>query len=339
VPEPTIRDGRVLSGPEKAAALLLMIGSPPAARLLKQFEQPDLRAVARAAAGLGAVPATMLDRLVEEFAADFSAGAELLGDTGQARSLLAEALPPEEVANLIDSALGEGQEIDVWKALAQMPDSAIAAILMAEKPATATYVLSKLDPAIAAKIVAALPRERRNAALCGMFAPFNVTPLATRATEEALRIVLTKAKTSNTATDGRSRIVGIINGLDPEEAEDAMRAIAEARPKDAAVLKTMLFAFNDLPKLSERARALLFDRASIDIVVMALRGTDSEFRNAVLSSMPSRGRRLVEGELNSGASAPAREIAKARKAIVGIVLDMASRNEIELGSAPPSDPI
>lgn len=339
MPEPTIRDGRVLSGPEKAAALLLMIGSPPAARLLKQFEQPDLRAVARAAAGLGAVPATMLDRLVEEFAADFSAGAELLGDTGQARSLLAEALPPEEVANLIDSALGEGQEIDVWKALAQMPDSAIAAILMAEKPATATYVLSKLDPAIAAKIVAALPRERRNAALCGMFAPFNVTPLATRATEEALRIVLTKAKTSNTATDGRSRIVGIINGLDPEEAEDAMRAIAEARPKDAAVLKTMLFAFNDLPKLSERARALLFDRASIDIVVMALRGTDSEFRNAVLSSMPSRGRRLVEGELNSGASAPAREIAKARKAIVGIVLDMASRNEIELGSAPPSDPI
>ena len=339
MPEPTIRDGRVLSGPEKAAALLLMMGSPPAARLLKQFEQPDLRAVARAAAGLGAVPATMLDRLVEEFAADFSAGAELLGDTGQARSLLAEALPPEEVANLIDSALGEGQEIDVWKALAQMPDSAIAAILMAEKPATATYVLSKLDPAIAAKIVAALPRERRNAALCGMFAPFNVTPLATRATEEALRIVLTKAKTSNTATDGRSRIVGIINGLDPEEAEDAMRAIAEARPKDAAVLKTMLFAFNDLPKLSERARALLFDRASIDIVVMALRGTDSEFRNAVLSSMPSRGRRLVEGELNSGASAPAREIAKARKAIVGIVLDMASRNEIELGSAPPSDPI
>ena len=68
----------------------------------------------------------------------------------------------------------------------------------------------------------------------------------------------------------------------------------------------MLFSFNDLPRLSERARALLFDRASIDIVVMALRGTDPDFRNAVLSSMPSRGRRLVEGELSSGAFAPPR---------------------------------
>ena len=44
---------RALTGPEKAAALLLMMGRPPAARLLKQFDQPDLQALARAAAGLG----------------------------------------------------------------------------------------------------------------------------------------------------------------------------------------------------------------------------------------------------------------------------------------------
>jgi flagellar motor switch protein FliG len=94
MPEPMIEGERVLSGPEKAAALLLMMGKPPAARLLKHFDPPDLRAVARAAAGLGAVAPTTLDRLVEEFATDFSAGANLLGDLGQARNLLAEALPP-----------------------------------------------------------------------------------------------------------------------------------------------------------------------------------------------------------------------------------------------------
>jgi hypothetical protein len=64
---------------------------------------------------------------------------------------------------------------------------------------------------------------------------------------------------------------------------------------------------------------------------MALRGTDPQFRDTVLSSMPSRGRRLVEGELNAGAFAPPQDIAKARKAIAEIVLGMASRNEIELG--------
>jgi flagellar motor switch protein FliG len=335
--EAAISGERALSGPEKAAALLLMMGKPPAARLLKQFDEPDLRAVARAAAGLGVISAATLDRLVDEFVADFSAGADLLGDAGLAKGLLADALAPEQIADILGVESPEAAPPDVWRSLAQAPETAIIALLMAERATTATYILSKLDPAVATKVIAALPRDRRNTALCGLVAPLEVTPLAARLIEEAVGQALKQAPKSVGEADGRSRLAGIINGLDPEEAEDAMRALEQARPKDAAIVKTMLFSFNDLPRLPERARALLFDRASIDIVVMALRGTDADFRNSVLSSMPSRGRRLVEGELSSGASAPPRDVAKARKAIAEIVLGMASRNEIELGGPPPAE--
>ncbi len=335
--EAPISGERALTGPEKAAAVLLMIGKPPAARLLKQFDQPDLQSVARAAAGLGAISATTLDRLADEFAADFSAGANLLGDAGQVKNLLADSLPPEQIADIFDSQSGETREFDVWQALAQAPEPAIIALVMAERAATATYILSRLDPAVARKMIAALPRDRRNAALCGLLAPLDVTPLAARLIEEAVGSALKQAPKAAAGGDGRSRLAGIINGFDPEEAEDAMRALEQAHPKDAAIVKTMLFSFNDLPRLSERARALLFDRASIDVVVMALRGTDADFRDTVLSSMPSRGRRLVEGELNSGAFAPPQDVAKARKAVAEIVLGMASRNEIELGGPPPAE--
>jgi flagellar motor switch protein FliG len=334
MPEAAIGGDRELTGPEKAAALLLIMGKPPAARLLKLFDQPDLQAVARAAAGLGVISAMTLDRLVDEFVADFSAGADLLGDAGQVKSLLADSLPPEQIANIFNSEPGERDEVDVWRALARAPEAAVIALLMAERPATATYILSKLDSSVVTKVIATLPRDRRNAALCGLVAPLDVTPLAARLIEEAVGSALKQAPKAAADVEGRSRLAGIINSLDPPEAEDAMRALEQARPKDAAIVKTMLFSFNDLPRLSERARALLFDRASIDIVVMALRGTDADFRDTVLSSMPSRGRRLVEGELSSGASAPPRDIARARKAIAEIVLGMASRNEIELGGPP-----
>ena len=337
MPEAVISGERELTGPEKAAALLLTMGKPPAARLLKQFDELEVRAVARAAAGLGAIPATTLDRLVDEFAADFAAGADLLGGAGQVKNLLADALPPEQIADIFGAEPGAPKEPDVWRTLAQAPEGAIVALLMTEQAATATYILSRLDPEVATKVVAALPRDRRNAALCGLAAPLEVTPLVAGLIEEAVGQALKQAPKSAAGAEGRTRLAGIINGLDPEEAEDAMRALEQARPKDAAIVKTMLFSFNDLPRLSERARALLFDRASIDIVVMALRGTDAEFRDTVLSSMPSRGRRLVEGELSSGASAPPRDVAKARKAIAEIVLGMASRNEIELGRPPTAE--
>ena len=332
--EAAISGERTLTGPEKAAALLLMMGQPPAARLLKQFDQPDLQAVARAVAGLGAISATTLDRLVDEFATDFSAGADLLGDAGQVKNLLADSLPPDQIADILGLESGETRQLDIWQALAQAPEAAILALLMAERATTATYILSKLDSAVATKVIAALPRDRRNAALCGLVAPLTVTPLAAQVIEEAVGNALKQAPKAAADVEGRSRLAGIINGLDQEEAADAMRALEQAHPKDAAIVKTMLFSFKDLPQLSERARALLFDRASIDIVVMALRGTDADFRDTVLSSMPSRGRRLVEGELNSGAFAPPQDVAKARKAIVEIVLGMASRNEIELGGPP-----
>ena len=337
MPEAALSGERALTGAEKAAALLLMMGKPPAARLLKQFDQPDLQALARAAAGLGVIPATTSGSPGRRVHNRFLRRGRSARRRSQAKNLLGDALPPEQIADILGSESGEPEQFDVWRALAQAPEAAIIALLMAERATTATYILSKLDPAVATKVIAALPRARRNAALCGLVAPLDVTPLAARLIEEAVGSALKQEPKSAADVDGRSRLAGIINGLDPEEAEDAMRALEQARPKDAAIVKTMLFSFNDLPQLSERARALLFDRASIDIVVMALRGTDAEFRDAVLSSMPSRGRRLVEGELNSGASAPPRDVAKARKAIAEIVLGMASRNEIELGGPPPAE--
>jgi flagellar motor switch protein FliG len=137
--EAAISGERTLTGPEKAAALLLMMGKPPAARMLKQFDQPDLQVVARAAAGLGAIPATTLDRLVDEFATDFSAGADLFSDAGQVKSLLADSLPPEQIADILGVESGETKELDIWRVLAQAPEAAILALLMAERPTTATY--------------------------------------------------------------------------------------------------------------------------------------------------------------------------------------------------------
>ncbi len=83
-----------------------MLGAPAAGRLLKHFDQPDLEVLARAAAGLDAVSPAALERLVEAFTADFSAGSNLLGGAAEARNLLAEALPPEEVEVLLGSRYG-----------------------------------------------------------------------------------------------------------------------------------------------------------------------------------------------------------------------------------------
>ncbi len=331
--ELTKRDASSLAGPQKAAALLLAMGKPAATQLLKHFTQQELREVTLAAARLGTVQSAELETIVADFTTAFSAGAPLLGDEGQTRALLADAVPADQIADMLSEVLG-GHGPDVWKSIANLPETLLSTFLKGEHPLTATFILSKLDAALSARIVAQLPRDLRNQVLCRLLTPPTVAPGALEIIENAIRESLLGGAANASGEDNRVRIAEIINSLGPSEAEDVMKALSATRPQDARVVRTMLFSFNDLPRLTQRARALLFDKVSTESVVLALRGTETDFREPVLSAMASRSRRLVESELANPSSAPPAETEKARRQIVKLVLVMAQRGEIEL---PTSD--
>src|SRR5579884_3690367 len=282
---------RILTGAEKSAALLLAMGKPLAARLLKRFDQLELRQITRAAAHLGAISSEALDKLVEEFTECFTAGADLLGNASEAEQLLTGALPPEEAADILSDVLGSSNS-SLWERLAGAPEAALAAYIEKEHPQTAAFILSKVSPASAAKVVAQLPRDLRNDLLIRMIAPAEVSNEALRIVEAALQEDLLKSAARAAGTDSRARIADIVNRLDPNAVEDVIQTISEAQ-----------------------------------------RGTETAFRDTVLSSMALRARRLVESELANGASVSQRDIAKARRAIAEIVLGMAQRGEIEIGAS------
>ena len=320
-----------LNGAQKAAAILLALGKPAATQLMRRLTHSELRTVTIAAARLGSIATSGIEALVEEFTELFSVGVALLGDETQARHLLTDAAPPDQV-NEILADLGGVAAPDVWKAASNLPDALLAAFLKEERPLTTTFVLSRLDPTVTARVIAQLPRNLRNEVLLRLLSPPKAGPGALTIIEDAMRRSLLGGAANASGEDNRARIADIINNLGTEDAEDVMRALAETRPQDARAVRTMLFSFEDLPRLTQRARALLFDKLSSEVVVLALRGTDHDFREPVLSAMASRARRLVESELAQPAVAPQPEIEKARRQIVKLVLSMAQRGEIELPS-------
>ena len=331
-----VDEALALGGAQKAAAILLAMGKPPATRLLKHLEPHELRAVTRAAAELGAVPPTTIEMLVEEFTSQFSNGANLLGDAGQAREMLADAVPPDQLADIMSDVLAAAEK-HIWTALNAVAEPVLTAHLAGEHPLTSTYVLSKLDSALAAQIISRLPRDARNEVLCAMVSRPTISAEAQSVVEEALRKDLSVLTARAAGLDNHARVADIINNLEPLDAREVMQNLAAARPNEAKLVKKMLFSFDDLPHLSERARALVFDKLQTDVVVLALRGTDSEFRSVALSAMASRTRRLVESELNSSATALPRDIAKARRQVVELVLKMAQRNEIEIAPSEEAE--
>jgi flagellar motor switch protein FliG len=325
-----------LAGPQKAAAVLLAMDRTAAQSLLRHFTPDELREVTIAAAKLGSLPHATLDVLVERFHQAFVDGSGLYGDEAQARELVGGAVTSDLVTSYLQAAFEDGP-VNVWKGMAALPEKFLTAFLANEHPLIVTYILSRLDAQLTARLVAVLPRDLRNATLCKLISPPEITPQSLELLERALRHVLLGGATGGSAEEARARIADIINGLEPAEAEDVMKALEAARPQDAKAVRSLLFSFLHLPRLSQRARSLLFDKLSTDLVVLALRGADAEFREASLAAMAARSRRLVESELASSTAAKAVDIAKARREVVKIVLAMAQRGELELPSKESND--
>ena len=313
-----------MSGAEKAAVLLLALGKPRAAKLLKRFDPGELKILTQLAGDLAPIGASDLEKLIEEFAQKFSSGITFMGTEKEVKSLLSDVMGEDGLTEE-EAEPGEAPE-RVWDKIGTIKDQALRSYIANEHPQTAAMILSRVDSGLSARVVASLPAQQRNSMLIRMLGIKKVADDAAKAVEEAIaEDLLTKSTSGSHAS-----IADILNRLDKSQSDELIKSLAEVRPDDAKTLKGMLFTFVELVNLPPKARTLLLDQVPIERLVLALRGTDPAFQAAILSSLAARSRRMVEAELQGGGAANEREVADARRAIVDTVLKMIARGEIEM---------
>lgn len=200
-------------------------------------------------------------------------------------------------------------------------------------------ILSKVTPVCAAKVMGQFPRELRNELMRRMVGIGLVMEPAMRIIESTLQEDLLVNVSRNNRAAHNGRMADIINKMERDQMEDVLTSLAEVRPKAAEILRGLLFTFDDIIKLQPKSRMALFDQIPTERVVLALKGTDSYFRDAILSTLSSRARRIVESELSIGVPTPQREVVKARRMIADLALEMSERGELELNSGDDDDEV
>lgn len=324
-----------LSGAEKVAILLLALGKTRAAKLLQRFDAEDLRLLSRSVTELRPVSSRDLEALVEEFAQRFSSGVNFVGTANEFKDLLAGILPEDEPPSPVIEPEEEKTGESVWEKLSRSKVDVLRAFLLKEHPQAVAFILSRIDSEAAAKAVASFPADYRAGLLCRMLGIRKVP-------DEVLDVVeatLAKELVASTGSASRAGIADILNRLDKKQSEAVLQSLAEVRPEDAKALKSLLFAFEDLADLPPAARTAVLDQVPIERLVMALKGTDAVFQAAILSALASRSRRMVEAELQSNGSAPARDVAEARRAIVATVLRMIAKGDIQVAAGNDLDDV
>lgn len=327
----TAKSVRPMRGPDKAAALLMAMGNPLAARVMAHFEPEDIRIVTRSLAELRPVAPAQLETIVEDFATQFGIGANLVGTASDVEKMLAGVLPPDQVSEIMADVLGNANA-SIWDRMSAVSEAALAAYVIKEHPQTAALILSKVKPSAAAKVMSQMNSELRNDIMRRMLTFKPVVEETMRIIERTIHEDFMMNFSRTVGTDTHARMADIINKMEREHMDNVLNSLAETRPKSAEILKGLLFTFDDIIKLAPKARTTLFDKVPNDKVVLALKGTEQDFRDTILQSLASRVRRMVEQELTSGEPSSQRDVLDARRITTDLALEMAGRGEIELGA-------
>jgi flagellar motor switch protein FliG len=315
---------------EKAAALLLCMDKPLASRVIKYFDDSELKFIAEAASRLGALPQTRIDELVDEFASAFASGSDIQGNPQSTAQLLEGLVPPDRLSNLMTDIAGNSSS-RVWALLPNVGETALSQYLAKQPPQVITFILSRLTGNLSALVLEQLPVAQRVDVVRRMLSLREVSPIPLQLLELNIQAELVSKSARNSAPDVHARIASVLNKMTRENADATFAGLSTSRPKDAEKIKGLLFTFNDIAKLSEDARTKLFENIPVETTIASLHGADAALRDLIMSVLSQRGRRMIEVELESGRVPPKSEIAKAQRTVAERALELVERGVIEIG--------
>jgi len=331
-----------LVGSKKVAALLLAMGRPLAARLLKHFDEDEIKMIAQSASDLGSVPKPILDSLIEEFAGLLKSGGDLVASADEVELLLSGVIPSEQISEIMSQVRSRSLQ-SIWSRLSEVPESSLAQYrlsevpesslaqyLQKEHPQVAAVVLAKAIPSQAAGTLGLMPSPVRNDLMRRMLSLKHVMDSPLKHLESVIKEEVLSKTTRNAGPTIYARLADIINKMDRKQMDEVLHDLEQHRPKEAELVRGLLFTFDDIAKLSQAARLTLFDQVPPERTILALQGSEPDLREMILSAVPARARRMIEQEIATGRPAMAKEVTKARRAIADLALDLIEKGVIEL---------
>ncbi|MDB5371359.1 MAG: fliG, partial [Belnapia sp.] len=146
----------ILTGPQKAAALLLALGEEHAATLFARMHEDEIRDLSVAMASLGTVPSATIEELCQDFSDQLGQAGSLTGSFESTERLLLKTLPPDRVALIMEEIRGPAGRT-MWDKLGNVNEAVLANYLKNEYPQTVAVVLTKVRPDHAARVLSLLP--------------------------------------------------------------------------------------------------------------------------------------------------------------------------------------
>ncbi|MFC7379136.1 flagellar motor switch protein FliG [Brevundimonas sp. GCM10030266] len=326
--KPAIEDVRKLTGPEKAAVILLSLGEDHT-KLWEGLDEEEIKEISQAMAGLGTVSSSVVEELLVEFVSGMSGSGAVMGSYEQTQKLLASFMPGDRVDALMEEIRGPAGRT-MWDKLGNVNEAVLANYLKNEYPQTVAVVLSKIKPDHASRVLTSLPEDFALECVQRMLRMEPVQRDILDKIEQTLRTEFMSNLARTSKRDSHELMADIFNSFDRQTEARFIGALEERNREAAERIRALMFVFEDLSKLDPGGVQTLLRAVEKDSLALAMKGASETLREMFFSNMSERAAKIMREDMESMGPVRLKDVDQAQMAMVQVAKDLAAKGEIML---------
>ena len=333
---PDAAPGSHLTGQQKAAVLLVLLGTDLAARIFEHLDEDEIEQLSLAIAQLDQVaPAQQNAALAEFQELMLRRGAARGGGLDYARDVLEKTLGAERAVTMVGRVTRALHSSRPFGFVRRSDPAHVLSSIRGEHPQTIALVLAYLKPDDAAALLASLPYTVQADVARRVATLEQTIPEVVDEVERVLRRRLARAtrKRSDTAyvvSGGNRRVLEILHHLDRSTERTIIDAIGEEDPTLGEELKQQMFVFEDLLLLDDASLQRVLREVSRHDLAAALKAVEQEVVGRVLRNMSKRGAALLQDTMQALGNIRLGAVEAAQQRVAAAIRELEQRGEIVL---------
>lgn len=323
-----------MSGREKAAILYMALGAEQSAKITQRLSQEEVELISLSIAKMNRVEPDDAENVLIEWIEIAVAGeAVSTGGVDYAREVLDKAYGTPKAKEILKRIMGQLADTAGLQRLRSADPQQIANMLRGEHPQTIALILAhlptphtagvlkELDPAIGGEVTFRMAKMEK------------VSP--------EMLLLIERSFGSETELDfqagmsragGPAAVAGVLNLLQGALEKTLLEKISDRDHAMAEQIKNLMFVFEDIQGLDDRAVQRLLRDIEAKTLALALKGASAELKERMMGQMSQRAVAALKEEMEMLGPVRMRDVETAQSTIVSQVRTLEESGEIVIGA-------
>ena len=327
-----------LTGTQKSAILMMLIGEEEAAEILKNLSPREVQHLGSAMYSVQGLGQDLVNQVLDEFLAIIKEQTSLgLGAGNYIRNVLTKALGDDKAQSVLTRITPTSQERPI-EILDWMDARSIAELVVDEHPQIIALVMSYLDAGLASDVLLSLPDELQPDVVYRVATLETVQPEALRELEDVMQRKFKSNATLRASQVGGVKAAAQIMNFSKQDTEALiMEVIGEEDRNLMQAIQESMFVFDNLLDSDDKSLQTLLRNVETEDLVLALKGADEPLRDKLFSCMSSRAAANLADEMEALGPVRLTEVQDAQKRIINIARTMSDEGTIVLAGRGGDD--